>query len=260
MLDRFLNGISAHYLLNKINENILIANSDYHIVWINDAAKQLLKKIGPFVGIENPEDFIGMSLTRFHGEREQMILEKGQFPHSAQISLFRTFSANIVVDRLDDENGVMIGYILTWKDVTEYETAIKEGREQLIELEIPIIPMAIEQIVLVPILGKLDDERLARMELKVLSYCAEHQKESIMFDFSGVSAEINTHIAFRLKQMVNSLRLMGIEPIYIGIRPDMAKTIVNERISLGVKTFQSFNQGIRYMWKKYGYTLVETIE
>ncbi|RHW42076.1 hypothetical protein D1B31_05410 [Neobacillus notoginsengisoli] len=260
MPHRFLADYNTHQLLNKIRENILIANAAFEIVYINDCAKSLLQKIGPYVGIENPDAFIGQSLFRFHGDRQTEILRNGPFPHSAQITLFKTFTAQIVVDRLEGDNGVPIGFLLTWKDVTEYEAALKEGQELLAELDIPVIPMTLDNMILVPILGKLNGDRVARMENKVLAYCSEYDKESVLFDFTGVTSEFDPTIAYRLKLMVKSLHLMGVEPIYIGIRPDLAKAIVQNRIDLGVKTFQSYKQGIKYLWRKHGYHLVKIEE
>jgi hypothetical protein len=55
--------------------------------------------------------------------------------------------------------------------------------------------------------------------------------------------------------MQGALRLMGAEPIYVGIRPDMARSMVRDQIFIGAKTFKSFKQGIFYIWNKSGFTL-----
>ncbi|OCA90614.1 hypothetical protein A8F94_01675 [Bacillus sp. FJAT-27225] len=256
----FLSKLNIHHLLNKIKENILIANTQYEIVWFNDSAKELLSKIGPFVGMAQPEDFIGRNLFDFHGDKQKNIIINGPFPHSAHINLFKTFSARIVVDTLEDDSGNQVGLIVTWKDVTDYEAAIIEGKQRLRELDIPIIPMSIDNVIMVPILGKLTDERLSRMEEKILAFCAQNEIEYLLLDFTGTTSEFDTEIAYRLKQLISALRLMGAEPIYIGIRPDMAKNIVHERIVLGVKTFQSYKQGINYLWTKNGYKLTKMEE
>jgi anti-anti-sigma regulatory factor len=242
-------------LLDKISENILIADIDYNIVWLNQSAKELLKIIGPYVQIENPEDFIGQNLSRFHSRSSQEYIENGPFPHSATITLFQKFKSNIVVNVLTSETGEKVGYILTWKDLTEFDNILKERDEQLKEIDTPIIPLANDISILVPILGKLTDERISHIEEKVLVFCSENHISDILFDFSGVLNELDPQTASRLQQMQGALRLMGAEPIYVGIRPDMARSMVRDQIFIGAKTFKSFKQGIFYIWNKSGFTL-----
>ena len=251
----FLKKLNTLHLLDKISENILIADIDYNIVWLNQSAKELLKIIGPYVQIENPEDFIGQNLSRFHSRSSQEYIENGPFPHSATITLFQKFKSNIVVNVLTSETGEKVGYILTWKDLTEFDNILKERDEQLKEIDTPIIPLANDISILVPILGKLTDERISHIEEKVLVFCSKNPISDILFDFSGVLNELDPQTASRLQQMQGALRLMGAEPIYVGIRPDMARSMVRDQIFIGAKTFKSFKQGIFYIWNRSGFTL-----
>lgn len=251
------NEIDTVQLLDKINENILIANEEYKIVFINQSAKQLLAKIGPFAGISEPEDFLGVDMQQITGQRQQKIMTDGVFPHSAKITLFNKFSAQIVVDRLIDVDGSNKGYILTWKDVTEFEETLEENRKQIQVLDMPVIPLSVDSAVLVPIMGKLTEDRLTLMEEKVLKHCAELHNEYVIFDFTGVSDELDAPSAFRLQQVINALKLMGVQAIYVGIRPEMARSIVLDGLRLDVPTFNSFVHGIRHVWKETGYKLVK---
>jgi len=249
--------INTVQLLDKINENIIIADEEYNIVFINQAAKQLLAKIGPFVGISEPKDFLGVDILQFEGPRQQKIITDVTFPHSANITLFNKFSAQIDVDRLINIDGSNKGYILTWKDVTEFEETLEENRKQIQVLDMPVIPLSVDSAVLVPIMGKLTEERLTLMEEKVLAHCAEGHNEFVIFDFTGVSDELDAASAFRLQQVINALKLMGVKAIYVGIRPEMARSIVRDGLKLDVPTFNSFVHGIRYVWKETGYNLVK---
>lgn len=251
------NEIDTVQLLDKINENILIANEEYKIVFINQSAKQLLAKIGPFAGISEPEDFLGVDMQQITGQRQQKIMTDEVYPYSAKITLFNKFSAQIVVDRLIDVDGSNKGYILTWKDVTEFEETLEENRKQIQVLDMPVIPLSVDSAVLVPIMGKLAEDRLTLMEEKVLKHCAELHNEYVIFDFTGVSDELDAASAFRLQQVINALKLMGVQAIYVGIRPEMARSIVLDGLRLDVPTFNSFVHGIRHVWKETGYKLVK---
>ncbi|MCQ6268676.1 STAS domain-containing protein [Fictibacillus sp. WQ 8-8] len=222
---------------------------------MNQSAKELLKVIGPFVNIDNPEDFIGQNISRFHSQKSLEYMKNGYFPHSTTITLFQRFKSDIVVNTLTSEAGEKLGYILTWKDLTEFENAIQERNEQIKELESPIIPLANDTSVLVPLLGKITEDRINHIESKVLKYCANHQINDVLFDLSGVNEGLKPETASRLQQMQTALCLMGVEPIYVGIKPELAQSIVRDQIFIGAKTFTSFKQGVLYVWKKSGYPL-----
>jgi rsbT co-antagonist protein RsbR len=249
--------VDAVQLLDKINENIFIADEDFKIVFINQSAKLLLKKIGPSLGISKPEDTIGSDLQLLFGTRQQKILTDGNYPHSARITIFNKFSADILVEELKNKDGENYGYILTWKDITEFEKTLEENRKQLQILDMPVIPLSVDTAILVPIMGRLTEDRLALLENKVLEQCAERQNEYVIFDFTGVSEELDASSGFHLQQIVNALDLMGIQAIYVGISPEMARSIVLDGIRIDVPTYSSFVQGIRHVWKETGHKLVK---
>lgn len=251
------NTIDTMQLLDKINENILIADEQFNIVFINQSGKQLMAKIGPYVGFNEPENIIGLNAEQFLGPRQLKIMTVGKFPHSAKFTLFNKFTVQIVVDRLSNFEGSNNSYILTWKDVTEFEETLAESRKQIQVLDMPVIPLSVDAAVLVPIMGKLTEDRLALMEDKVLTHCGQHNNEYVIFDFTGVSDELDGISAFRLQQIINALKLMGVKSIYVGIHPEMARSIVLNGLRIGVPTYNSFVQGIRHVWKATGYELVK---
>ena len=162
-----------------------------------------------------------------------------------------------MVDRLFNTEGTESGFILTWKDVTEFEETLEENRKQLQILDMPVIPLSVDTAVLVPVMGKLTEDRLVLLGEKILSHSAHQGNEYVIFDFTGVSDEIDAPIAFRLQQVINALKLMGVQSIYVGIRPEMAKSIVLNGLSVDVPMFNTFVHGIRYVWKVTGYELVK---
>jgi rsbT co-antagonist protein RsbR len=249
---------NTYQLLHKINENIIIADQEYNIVFINDSARKLFTQIGPYAGVTDPEEFLGRSLGVF--SLQQKVQNNGSFPRTVSIKLFNKFYAEIGIDQLTDKEGNNKGYILTWKDVTEFEEKLEENRKQLQILDMPVIPLSVDIAVLVPVMGKLTEDRLAFLGEKILSHSAEQGNEYVIFDFTGVSDEIDTHIAFRLQQVINALKLMGVQSIYVGIRPEMAKSMVQNGLHVDVPMFNTFVHGIRYVWKQTGYELVKSDE
>ncbi|TWI59332.1 PAS domain-containing sensor histidine kinase [Halalkalibacter nanhaiisediminis] len=124
----FLNNEETISILNTIGENIFITDTNYNIVWINDYAEGLIKKIGEFINIYSKDELIGKNISSFHpenGKKQMKILKEGPFPYESTINLFNRFTANLVINRLIIA-GELKGYILTWKDVTEYEQKVTD--------------------------------------------------------------------------------------------------------------------------------------
>ncbi|WP_210365784.1 STAS domain-containing protein [Bacillus sp. REN3] len=249
--------VNTVHLLDKIQENIFIADNKANIVFINECAKELLTKIGPYVGIDSPEGFIGRNLDLFAEKQQQRRIAEGPFPKTVNATLFNTFSAEVTVDRLTDMDNAPNGYILTWKDVTEFEEILLESKKQIQVLDMPAIPLSVDTAFLVPVMGKLTAERLSLMEEKVLAHCAAKQNEYVIFDFTGVSEELDAACTSKLQETINALKLMGTNSIFVGIRPEMAKSMVLDGLRINVPTFNTFVHGIRHIWKETGYQLIK---
>lgn len=253
----FLQDFHMEKLLNSVGENLIIANNEYEVIWMNDQAKELLKLIGPYLNKPNPEDFIGLHLFSFHGEKQQNIIKFGPFPHRAQIKLFNRFSADLLIDKMVNKNNEEIGYIVTWKDVTKMESERVEVKKQLQTLYTPIISTALNEVMFVVLAGILSEERLLHTQEKVLHACTDSETEFVIFNFTGINQVVDENIAFLLNQIAASLKLVGVEPIYTGLNADVVKQIVLKGFHLEINSFLSFQQGINYVWKKLGYELVK---
>ena len=252
-----LKNVNTYQLLDKIEENIFLTDSEHTIVWFNSHAKVLLTTVGPYVGITNPDQFIGMNVSTFHGERQNKILRDGPFPHSAQIVLFKKFSANIVVDEILTENGERTGFILSWQDVTEYEETIKEGKQLLMEIDTPIIPTVHDSTALVPIIGKMTPDRLETIQSKILNYCKDHQIEYIILDFTSFKHDFDMFELDGINKIFKALSLMGVEPVVVGIGPKLAQSILRTRIDIDFRPFNSFKQGIQYILDINGFKVLK---
>ena len=248
----FFQSSETKEALNMVGENIFVADLQFNIVWINDYADKLIKEIGRFVRIEKKEDLYGRNISEFHrgkGERQKGILTNGSFPYETTIDLFNRFTASIVVNPLVLE-GQNRGYILTWKDVTEYESEIKEGQKRIEELYTPIMETSMDGVLLVPVIGTMTEDRIQKMIQKVLEECARHQANYVIFDFSGMTKVEDEHILLEFDAFGKSLSLMGVNMLCSGFTIEMVKVMVKYSINVKEQTFGTFKQAIRYIAKK----------
>ncbi len=242
-------------ILNTVGESIIVADTAFNICWFNKSAHHLLKRVGPSVHIHNPDKFIGMNLSRFHGEKQRRILEEGQLPYEAHIKLFNRFSANIYVDAIVNKEGTHVGYILTWKDVTEFEDIIQGNTKALQSLYTPIIETTMDCAILVALTGIVTEDRIQHTKDAILVECAKRQAEYVLFDFTGIQEEVDDTVVYHLDQIACALRIMGSEAIFVGLKENIVIQFITKGLTIKVKTFQSFKQGMQFVFEQKGYEL-----
>lgn len=111
------------------------------------------------------------------------------------------------------------------KSLHEQETLDRTVRE----LSVPMIPI-LPGILVVPLVGAFDQQRAHNLQTTVLSTAEQQRVTHVLLDVTGVPI-IDTQVAQMIIHITNSLQLLGAEPTLIGIRPEVAQTLIH----LGVK-------------------------
>lgn len=231
--------------LNAIGENIFVTDINFDIVWVNDYAEELIKKIGSSIRVDRKEDLYGRNISEFYqneGKRQSGLLQNGLFPYTTEINLFNGYRANIVVNPLERQ-GFRIGYVFTWKDVTKYEEtqAIMEG------MYTPIIEMHLDHVLLIPITGVLTEHRTRKMRDKTLQMASEKRAEYVLIDFTGMT-EVDEGFALNeINALASALRMLGAEVIYTGFSVNLVKMLVHQGIHVNATTFNTVKQAMNYL-------------
>ncbi|MCY8404943.1 STAS domain-containing protein [Bacillus sonorensis] len=111
-------------------------------------------------------------------------------------------------------------------------------KEMIRELSVPVIPIS-NHIGVLPLIGEIDTNRAKVILESALEQCAELHLTHLFIDISGVPI-VDTMVAYQLFRVVDSTRLLGIETIISGIRPEIAQTVVKIGIDFSnIKTEQS---------------------
>ncbi|MEH7472469.1 STAS domain-containing protein, partial [Priestia megaterium] len=92
------------------------------------------------------------------------------------------------------------------------------------ELSVPIVPIT-PGVAVMPIIGEIDTHRSTLIMQKGLDKSAHMELSHLILDISGVQI-VDTMIVNNLFNLVQALRLLGIETILTGIRPEIAQTSV----------------------------------
>jgi anti-anti-sigma regulatory factor len=102
--------------------------------------------------------------------------------------------------------------------------------ETIGELTAPAVPIW-DRVLLLSLVGHLDSRRAEQITSQLLERVAREQALYAILDLSGISI-VDTAVAQQLIQTARALRLLGVQPILVGINPEIAQTIVNLGVEL----------------------------
>lgn len=111
-----------------------------------------------------------------------------------------------------------------------WENIVSMQQLALQELSAPLIPV-MENITIMPLIGTIDTERAKLIMENLLEGVIRHNSEVVLMDITGVPV-VDTMVAHHIIQAAEAVRLIGSTCILVGIRPEIAQTIVNLGIDL----------------------------
>jgi rsbT co-antagonist protein RsbR len=113
---------------------------------------------------------------------------------------------------------------------------LDQQRAVVREMSVPVIPVS-ETILVVPLVGALDTGRLRDLQTQALRSVERTSAHYLVLDITGVSV-VDSQVAQGIMAVVEALRLLGAVAILVGIRPEIAQTIVGLGLHLrGLQTY-----------------------
>ncbi|MEK3936684.1 STAS domain-containing protein [Sporosarcina sp. FSL W7-1349] len=120
---------------------------------------------------------------------------------------------------------------------TEWERTVSLQRIALQELSASLIPV-FEKISVMPLVGTIDTERAKLIMENLLDGVVKQRAEVVLLDITGVPV-VDTMVAHHIIQAADAVRLVGAKCMLVGIRPEIAQTIVTLGINLNEFTTTS---------------------
>lgn len=134
-------------------------------------------------------------------------------------------------------NEILQSYTGSW------EHTVSMQKIALQELAAPLIPV-FDGISVMPLVGTIDTERARQIMENLLQGVVKHRAEVVLIDITGVPV-VDTMVAHHIIQAAEAVRLVGAKCLLVGIRPEIAQTIVNLGINLDqIITKNSLKKGI----------------
>ncbi len=113
------------------------------------------------------------------------------------------------------------------------------------ELSSPVMPV-LDGILVMPLIGAIDANRATLLIESLLAGIEQHRSRVVIIDVTGVPI-VDTHVAQTLLRSAEAAKLLGTQPVLVGIRPEFAQTIVGLGLDLrSLVTCADLQQGISY--------------
>ena len=120
---------------------------------------------------------------------------------------------------------------------TEWERTVSLQKIALQELSASLIPV-FDKISVMPLVGTIDTERAKLIMENLLEGVVSQRAEVVLLDITGVPV-VDTMVAHHIIQAAEAVRLVGAKCMLVGIRPEIAQTIVALGIDLQEFTTKS---------------------
>jgi rsbT co-antagonist protein RsbR len=143
--------------------------------------------------------------------------------------------------------------------VQERERIIRQQQEAIRELSTPVLQVR-EQLLILPIIGVLDDQRARQLTEQLLLAIRANRAKVVVIDFTGVPT-IDSTVANHLVQTVDASRLMGASVIITGLSSEIALTLVTIGLELSkMNAVGDLQGGIEEAERLLGYEVSRTSE
>jgi rsbT co-antagonist protein RsbR len=138
--------------------------------------------------------------------------------------------------------------------LVEEKTA--ELKELVNKLSSPIIPV-LEGIVVVPLIGKYEEDRADQLIVNTLNRLPAYKASYLVLDLTGMEQEIGPHAVSLIEKIGSAARLIGTKTILVGISSSLGIEITQSNINLSkFDCFQTLQHGIHYAIGQMGRKII----
>jgi rsbT co-antagonist protein RsbR len=131
------------------------------------------------------------------------------------------------------------------RDVREAMENLQRSAETIQQMSVPVVPIA-DGVLVLPLVGALDSQRAALLTERLLEAIQRERARTVMIDITGVPI-VDTQVAGALLRAAQAVRLLGAEPVLVGIRAEVAQTVVGLGLDLShITSRRDLRSGLAY--------------
>ncbi|WP_307071660.1 STAS domain-containing protein [Guptibacillus hwajinpoensis] len=145
-------------------------------------------------------------------------------------------------------------------EIVKLENKVSERTEDLQnlikELSSPIIPV-LDNIVVIPLVGRFNEERSEELMTKTLSQLPTYQAHTLILDLTGIYG-VDDYMIELMNNLVGACRLLGVNTIFVGVSPKLSILMVQSKAELeNTVCLSTLQHGIHYALAQEGLHITE---
>lgn len=157
--------------------------------------------------------------------------------YEAQVSAYGQSGVVAMVIDVTDRNRAAQAKERTQSQIIEAQ------REVLRQLSTPLISIA-EGVIALPLVGPVDSDRAHQMLEALLAAVSAQRASTVILDITGVPS-VDQDVAALFARATQASRLLGAEVLLSGVRPEVARCLIELGLDLGqIRTVGSFQTAI----------------
>lgn len=177
---------------------------------------------------------LSLVLERFGSSLRQALAESHERQHRLEV-----LQANLETTIAERTASLAQALAEGERREAELQTTLEQLRtseEVVRELSAPILPV-LPNVLVAPLIGAIDSARAATLADNLLHAIERNRAKKVIFDITGVPL-VDTHVAQVLLRTADSARLLGADVLLVGVRPEVAETLVT--LSIDMRALRPF--------------------
>lgn len=117
---------------------------------------------------------------------------------------------------------------------------------QIQEMSTPVVPV-LDGVIVVPLIGNFDGQRASQLVQSILGGIEQHSARVAVLDITGAMM-VDTQVAGTIVKVTEAARLLGTTVVLVGVRPEVAQTLVQLGIDLAhIRTSATLQEAIQQL-------------
>ncbi|MBM7577974.1 STAS domain-containing protein [Jeotgalibacillus terrae] len=136
------------------------------------------------------------------------------------------------------------------------EDKTRDLKELIKQISSPIIPV-LDGVVVVPLLGKYDQERAEELVFNTLNKLPSYKASYLVLDLTALDDDIDQLTTSLLEKISGAASLIGTETVLVGLSAKLSITIAESGIDISnFHCFQTLQHGIHYALSQQGKQII----
>ncbi|WP_018924846.1 STAS domain-containing protein [Salsuginibacillus kocurii] len=124
------------------------------------------------------------------------------------------------------------------------------------EISSPIIPV-LENVVVVPLLGKYDGVRAEDMLNRTMEKLPDYSANYLILDLTGIETDIDEYTISLIQRLTQAVDLLGTKSILVGISPELGIRMTNSKFDLsGMECFTNLKHAVHFALAQEGKQII----